>query len=377
MPEKPPFEPPQPPVQVAEMARMYPATHAHMLKRSDYVSNVYAIQNLLEIGDPGWNCEPKDVKLAYQVIGSNLESWVVDYALADLGKDWETLRARFPRMVRKYCAETLAGAFLYKTILTKIFQQSFWYLDGHSNEDQRDDQGFAPKLQYLYERFFQTNPKAAVVWKRATHRLAKATRPGQARDLDFGKYNQQRQEDAIQTWADELLASETFGLLLISRLTRKDLAQRRDDLLLIFQKAVAAMERCEAFLGGHIELRSLSKLNETYQPGTENMVHHFCHGTTSQGSTLEGRRILLVTQPTVIYHHHNVAPGPNHQSTATIISKASVVLEKKDQDAGSSEDDHDMDISGLAGAEIRRRKNTDRDDFAPLPDNEWAGVNLL
>ncbi|PWY89652.1 hypothetical protein BO94DRAFT_584896 [Aspergillus sclerotioniger CBS 115572] len=156
------------------------------------------------------------------------------------------------------------------------------------------------KLQHLYEQIFQTNPQSAALWKRQTHRLANSAESSQAPNVTFGIYNAQRRHAIPPSLADDLLASEPFRLLLIEPLTPADVTTRRNRLIRIFERAIQAMTRCEMSTGGHLDFQCLPQLGKSYHCGTDHMRFHVynCH---LGESIWEGRRILLVTQPGVIY----------------------------------------------------------------------------
>ncbi|BCR96607.1 uncharacterized protein AKAW2_21547S [Aspergillus luchuensis] len=247
-------------------------------------------------------------------------------------EDWTVLQGLLPP--RRSLADHFAEALIHKAIMENVFSNSFQYLDGKtSSTDQAEDKRFASKLQYLYERFFDTYPNVATLWKEQTHRLANSTDPVKAPgDLSFGRDNAKRLLACAPCLADEMLASEPIGLLLKKRLGRNQVAKRRKELIEIFEASLGLMKDCETRVGGHFKIKRLSELGPLYQCGSSYMIFHLSNGDIVDEMDFEGRKILLVARPTIMYT--DIAPsGPNPscKSVAAIISKASVVLDKGDE----------------------------------------------
>lgn len=180
---------------------------------------------------------------------------------------------------------------------------------------------------------YSAYPNVATLWKEQTHRLANSTDPVKAPgDLSFGRDNAKRLLACAPCLADEMLASEPIGLLLKKRLGRNQVAKRRKELIEIFEASLGLMKDCETRVGGHFKIKRLSELGPLYQCGSSYMIFHLSNGDIVDEMDFEGRKILLVARPTIMYT--DIAPsGPNPscKSVAAIISKASVVLDKGDE----------------------------------------------
>lgn len=177
------------------------------------------------------------------------------------------------------------------------------------------------------------NPNLATLWKEQTHRLANSTdsvkAPG---DLSFGRDNAKRLLACAPCLADEMLASEPIGLLLKKRLGRNQVAKRRKELIEIFEASLGLMKDCETRVGGHFKIKRLSELGPLYQCGSSYMIFHLSNGDIVDEMDFEGRTILLVARPTIMYTDSAPSgPDPSCKAVTAIISKASVVLDKGDE----------------------------------------------
>ncbi|RDK42106.1 hypothetical protein M752DRAFT_294079 [Aspergillus phoenicis ATCC 13157] len=246
--------------------------------------------------------------------------------------DWTVLHGLLPP--RRSLADHFAEALIHKAIMEKVFSSSFQYLDGKaSSTDQAEDKSFASKLQYLYERFFNTNPNLATLWKEQTHRLANSTLPGNAPgDLSFGKDNAKRLLACAPSLSDEVLASKPVSLLLKKRLGRNQVTKRKEQLTEIFEASLDLMKDCETKVGGHFRIKRLPELGPSYQCGSSYMIFHTSNGNEVDERDFKGRKILLVAQPAIMYT--DSAPSEadsDYKSMTTIVSKAIVVLDKGDE----------------------------------------------
>ncbi|PYI00521.1 hypothetical protein BO78DRAFT_329850 [Aspergillus sclerotiicarbonarius CBS 121057] len=387
------------PTDLNDEERIYPYQRMALQNRSEYVATIRGVDRLLSSGSEGWATTHKHVGRMYRVIDQRLRSWIADFVLGSLThlsneqmgtilqslegycvqEDWATLKRLLPSQARKYIGELLAESLIYKTIMNKVFENSFGYLDGKTGlADNGEDERFSMKLQYLYERFFQTNPESATLWKRQTHRLANSTSPSQSTDQAFGNYNAQRLKTVAKSVVTDLLASDPFRLLLIEPLDAAEVTKRQNRLIRVFESAVAAMHCCESYMGGHLDLRRLSELGESYRCGTDDMVFHFYNRHPDE-STWEGHRILLVVKPAVIYSHNMPDIDSEYESLTTIVDKAMVLLAATEEEVKRSNDERDPpeDISTLSVAEIRQRKNSGSlKRKSKASDNGLPGVRL-
>ncbi|OJI86015.1 hypothetical protein ASPTUDRAFT_114983 [Aspergillus tubingensis CBS 134.48] len=327
--------------------------HLAVLSRKEgYAHGVEEYQRFFNAGGGTWLIGFQEIgerfyKLAMRVVG-----WMGNWVMADAGtisrkemniviaalkgycvqEDWTVLQGLLPP--RRSLADHFAEALIHKAIMEFVFSNSFQYLDGKtSSTDQAEDKRFASKLQYLYKRFFDTNPNLATLWKEQTHRLANSTKSVEAPgDLSFGRDNAKRLLACAPSLADEMLASEPIGLLLKKRLGRNQVAKRRKELIEIFEASLGLMKLCETGVGGHFKMKRLSELGPLYQCGSSYMIFNLCNGDIVDERDFEGRKILLVVRPTIMYT--DSAPSAldsPYKSMTAIVSKASVVLDKGDE----------------------------------------------
>ncbi|RAH59497.1 hypothetical protein BO85DRAFT_368142 [Aspergillus piperis CBS 112811] len=301
---------------------------AVLSRKKGYAHGVEEYQRFVNAGGGTWMISFQEIgerfyKLAMRVVG-----WMGNWGYC-VQEDLTVLQGLLPP--RRSLADHFAEALIHKAIMENVFSNSFQYLDGKtSSTDQAEDKRFASKLQYLYKRFFDTNPNLATLWKEQTHRLANSTDPVKAPgDLSFGRDNAKRLLACAPSLADEMLASEPIGLLLKKRLGRNQVAKRRKELIEIFEASLGLMKLCETGVGGHFKMKRLSELGPLYQCGSSYMIFNLCNGDIVDERDFEGRKILLVVRPTIMYT--DSAPSElnsPYKSMAAIISKASVVLDK-------------------------------------------------
>ncbi|RAK85797.1 hypothetical protein BO79DRAFT_155114 [Aspergillus costaricaensis CBS 115574] len=304
---------------------------AVLSRKEEYAHGVEEYQRFFNAGGGTWMIDFQEIgerfyKLAMRVVG-----WMGNWGYC-VQEDWTVLQGLLPP--RRSLADHFAEALIHKAIMENVFSNSFQYLDGKtSSTDQAEDKRFASKLQYLYERFFDTNPNLATLWKEQTHRLANSTNSIEAPgDLSFGRDNAKRLLACAPSLADEMLASEPIGLLLKKRLGRNQVAKRRKELIEIFEASLGLMKLCETGVGGHFKMKRLSELGPLYQCGSSYMIFNLCNGDIVDERDFEGRKILLVVRPTIMYT--DSAPSEldsPYKSMAAIVSKASVVLDKGDE----------------------------------------------
>ena len=188
-----------------------------------------------------------------QKIISSLDGWCVQIP-------WGSLLYRFPFSVKKEFTRYLLQVMIEKDIVTKMYDNPFWYLDGKKGpDDEVGDRTFGPRLKYLLDRFvdgmcaFQpcshwrlsdppaarpsassryfggqiadfnplhasgwdvADPSDASLWRSDTSRMANGVQPCQARSLVLGKYHVERRERQVKQWAADFIASEPACWLL-------------------------------------------------------------------------------------------------------------------------------------------------------------------
>ncbi|PWY74317.1 hypothetical protein BO70DRAFT_398647 [Aspergillus heteromorphus CBS 117.55] len=359
------------------------------ISRHAWATTVIGISRLLDRGAAGWLHDQGMIECKAQKIHTSIQSWVISYAIGNVRglsdqkldgiiasledycvqEKWFTLETLFPRRALKYSGELLAGALLQKAVHSAFFENPFWYLDGKSTRDDDSDEGeFAAKLEYLYDRFYETNPTFATVWKRQTHRLPP--------NAVFGEYNSQRQEAVVEPLADALLADEQFCQLLIKGLTPEEAAERRAYLVDIFGDGVEAMLILEAHLGGHRTIKRLPELEPIYR--SDDKYVGYTYYTTPRDLPHDGRRILLVVRPAIIYSDIEDDYDIPGRTKPNIVQRAHVLLErnvKSEQEAkearrerGEKEDDEEDeqekeaedDNGTTAWEKAKHKKNKER-----------------
>ncbi|KAL5334606.1 hypothetical protein BJX70DRAFT_402416 [Aspergillus crustosus] len=162
----------------------------------------------------------------------------------------------------------LGELLIYLTIHERLFDNPFWYLDGKENTD---DPQFTRNLNHLFERFYESNPRFAVIWRSQTQRLANSADKFSAPNPTFGRLNCNRQEAALPGLADDLLASEPFRWLLPTA-SDKVVTSRREELIHVFRAALRVMITCETCAHGQPVLRGIPELGPIFRGPTAILV---------------------------------------------------------------------------------------------------------
>ncbi|EHA22594.1 hypothetical protein CBS147343_2153 [Aspergillus niger] len=330
---------------------LYPEYSRVFLTKQKYLQRVQGMNRLLMSGSRGWESELTKISQDYEDLYIFfIYQWVFDWGIKDVGtiskkdmnlvigaldgyciqEDWTTLQRLLPPLPAPEgrFLETLIN----KAIATKVLPSSFQYLDGKTGPtDQDEDESFATKLQYLYDRFFKTNPNFATLWKQQTHRLANSITASQAPgDLDFGQENVKRLRGCAPPLADGLLASRPFRLLLREPLSPEETLSRRTGLVKIFEEALRLMCDGETRVGGQFRMEQLPQLGSLYKCGSPYMM---CWDETGHAdeTDFDGRKILLVVRPAIVYTHSEPKDaGSGYTSVSSIAHKAMVIVEDCD-----------------------------------------------
>ncbi|GKZ30954.1 hypothetical protein AbraIFM66950_010779 [Aspergillus brasiliensis] len=331
---------------------------AAILPEEESAHEVQKVERLFNGSGQRWPVDLHDIVDDVGKLDKKVWGWVMDWVKEDVGMvpeehmnfiisalegwcvqdDWTVLQELLPP--RRSLADHFAEALIYKAIMENVLSNSFQYLDGKTSPtDQGEDECFASKLQYLYERFFKTNPNFATLWKEQTHRLANSKERSQAPgDLSFGQENAKRLQACAPALADKVLASEPVSLLLKEPLGPDEAPTRRQQLIGIFEASLEIMEDCETRVGGHFKMKQLSQLGSSYESRSSYMLFHPTNGYSVDEMDFQGRKILLVARPTIMYTDSEPGePSSLYTSVTTIISKASVVLDKGDGATESAE----------------------------------------
>ncbi|GKZ17735.1 hypothetical protein AbraIFM66951_010859 [Aspergillus brasiliensis] len=331
---------------------------AAILPEEESAHEVQALERLFNGSGQRWAVDLQKVAEVVERLDWKVLQWVMEWVKEDVGMvpdehmnsiisalegwcvqdDWTVLQGLLPP--RRSLADHFAEALIHKAIMENVLSNSFQYLDGKTGPtDQGEDDCFASKLQYLYERFFKTNPNFATLWKEQTHRLANSTGRSEAPgDLSFGRENAKRLQACAPSLADEVLASEPVSLLLKEPLGPDEAPTRRQQLIQIFEASLEIMEVCETRVGGHFKMKQLSQLGSSYESGSSYMLFHPTNGYRVDEMDFQGRKILLIARPTIMYTDSEPGePSSLYNSVTTIIYKASVVLDKGDGATESAE----------------------------------------
>lgn len=134
---------------------------------------------MIEMGSVGWEHIGDTGRMGgdYRTIISILRPWLNDFAAKEpehenrlsedqkkhiissldgscVQEDWDVLKARLPKLIRDLIMRTFLEVLVIKEIHTRFFENPFWYFDGKTGPlDQTGDDGFAVRMQYLYERY--------------------------------------------------------------------------------------------------------------------------------------------------------------------------------------------------------------------------------
>jgi hypothetical protein len=147
-----------------------------------------------------------------------------------------------------------------------------------------------------------------------------------------------RQMDAVEPLVSSMLARKPLQLLLRKLQSPKEVESRRERLTILYERVVSKMlfhwYQKETFTFKTLE--DLPTFNRDWAENTaipkrdrdgQNMHAHPEHDVRLEDSKLDGRRVLLVTQPQTICHCKHLAPDYE-----LLISPAEVVVEDNSEE---------------------------------------------
>ncbi|PYH98707.1 hypothetical protein BO71DRAFT_480207 [Aspergillus ellipticus CBS 707.79] len=211
--------------------------------------------------------------------------------------EWPTLKRLLPNNAAKEFGHRLGRCILIKTVYEDIFQTPFWYMDGKKGPDSEEDSEFSQKLQYLFERFYESNPRMAVGWRLQTQRLAAPEDNLQSPNMEFGNYHRPRQEEALERLADGVLVRGPFRWLVKQTEEAAEKSEIRRETILIFRAAIRAAADFEKWMGGRPVIRDIEALKGVYVKDSKAMMLADHVGGQPKPEFWHGSPILLVACP--------------------------------------------------------------------------------
>ncbi|PYH35942.1 uncharacterized protein BO87DRAFT_395447 [Aspergillus neoniger CBS 115656] len=158
---------------------------------------------------------------------------------------------------------------IYQTIFTHLLEKPFRFLDGkRDGTDKTGDLSFSERIQYLYERYYESSPVNAVWWRSVTLSLANlkedamAKSPRDKTPYECGDRSRKRQANMAKDLADQLLADSLFQLLLRELAGAEEETARRERLVKFFQDTARALTNHEVMLGGQVKVHQLPELEQ-------------------------------------------------------------------------------------------------------------------
>jgi hypothetical protein len=121
-----------------------------------------------------------------------------------------------------------------------------------------------------------------------------------ARDLTFGKTNEERHAAAVPVLADTLLASKPFCWLLKEGLNSTETEARRAELMGIFRSAVRAMIYCETGSNGIPVFQGIRELGGIFR-GPSEFVSLNEYTYRARRELYTNQSIIVVPQPGIVY----------------------------------------------------------------------------
>ncbi|KAJ5570149.1 uncharacterized protein N7459_009579 [Penicillium hispanicum] len=240
--------------------------------------------------------EPQDVERLSETQKRTIISSLKGYCVQE---NWETLLGRLSHIHRDMILEVFMETLLFKELFARFFEAPFWYFDGKMDStDAEGDEKFGARLQHLYERFLETNPLNAALWRSETLRLANSVKEAQAPSTKLGSYHRERRQALIGQLVDDILSIEPIQWLLRKPASQEVESKRRDELYKLCQ-VVAETASAQANMRGHFEFHRLDRLPETFQQYSKTMEAHTLHFLRRDSTRLDGRRVLMLVHPAI------------------------------------------------------------------------------
>lgn len=96
---------------------------------------------------------PEDVDLLSESQKRTIISSLAGYCVQE---EWDVLMGLLPDLLRETILEVFLETLIYKEIFGRFFRAPFWYLDGKMSPSDEGDKTFSARLQYLYDRFYES-----------------------------------------------------------------------------------------------------------------------------------------------------------------------------------------------------------------------------
>ncbi|CAI7661337.1 unnamed protein product [Penicillium glandicola] len=285
----------------------------------EYIEEIFEMRTMIEAGMMGWPGPKSKETLGFT---PDTESWVIENAKSEsevnrlskaqkqtiisslaencVQEEWDVLMGLLPDMVRENISEVFLEALIYKRIFDGFFKARFWYLDGKMDPSDEGDEKFGARLQHLYDRFFETNPVMASLWRSETNRLANSTDITEAPNTQLGIQHRDHRKSSIGQFVDETLSSEPIQWLLKEPSSKEQANRRYEHLYSICERA-AENAVATGNTRGHIAFHGMAMLPETFTLGTYDKMCAHNYNFLPHGSTrLDGNRILMVLYPAIV-----------------------------------------------------------------------------
>ncbi|KAJ9491953.1 hypothetical protein VN97_g1327 [Penicillium thymicola] len=239
---------------------------------------------------------PEDVDLLSESQKRTIISSLAGYCVQE---EWDVLMGLLPDLLRETILEVFLETLIYKEIFGRFFRAPFWYLDGKMSPSDEGDKTFSARLQYLYDRFYETNPLMAAFWRSETTRLSNATTRNLATNTPLGTQNRDRRESCLDQFVNDTLSSEPIKWLLKEPSSKEEEDKRYELLHRVYEIAAQSALNIGT-VRGHLDFQTLATLPETYtrDDGWRMISHEY--NLCNTGDRKDGRRILIVVYPGII-----------------------------------------------------------------------------
>ncbi|KAJ6032677.1 hypothetical protein N7540_003409 [Penicillium herquei] len=214
--------------------------------------------------------------------------------------DFDTLMERLPLFMRLNASGILLECFLWTEAVKVFTTHEFQYLDGKmSSDDTEEDKTFHLRLEYIYKRFYETNPTRAAVWRADFHRLSLPYLRAQSRDISLGEYHRARRDETIESTVDRFLSNKLI-LALMEPVSKELAADRREELQYAFHMIEDWMFGKLFTSTGHIEYKWLKDLPRTFSIKEKMKAHELHFLSMGSDPRLDGQEIIMVTCPSPV-----------------------------------------------------------------------------
>ncbi|GKZ37383.1 hypothetical protein AbraIFM66950_008904 [Aspergillus brasiliensis] len=361
-----------------------PSVHLTAEEYEDYKSHC----NRMKITQVGYVPDTNAVKIDYANLRGEVEGWteafvcVATPSLSEVDKQmiirrldkyciqepWDTIQSLLSPSYRAVFHSYLAEAMIYKTIFTQLLEKPFWFLDGKRDAtDETGDLSFPERLQYLFERYYESSPVNAIWWRTVTLSLANlkeddtSKSPRDKTPYEFGDQSRKRQANMAKDLADQLLADSLFQLLLRELACAEKEMERRERLVTILQDSAQALTKHEVILGGQVKLHQLPELKQ-FDTSTGLMFSKKVYSKKEEDPLLyapkPGGRVILVVRPGVCRYDTPIKFVPygnqalrikelEEEPTSWLVCKAEVLMETVETSSSSDKvepDPEDKDV---------------------------------